>query len=50
MTEREQERAAIVAWLRTEPAEFIAYVHEPFGAWCLADAIERGEHERKDHD
>lgn len=48
MTEREQERAAIVAWLRRDEVQLIGAEFE--SADALAEAIERGDHQRKDHD
>lgn len=44
MTEAEQERAAVVAWLKSERGRLVGYYRLTEG---LADAIERGDHLRK---
>jgi hypothetical protein len=46
----EQERAAVVAWLRREATDgFVTLrIHEACAAEKLADCIERGEHRREE--
>ena len=41
MTEREEERAAVVAWLRTYPSVIGL---DEMAAWNVAAHIERGDH------
>lgn len=45
MTEAEQERARVVAWLRREADEdFVVDITSGFALQEAADAIERGDH------